>query len=228
MTRVFIDVQNKKYPQPTLRVPLLRNVISDGLGMIGAGENGLFRISPRAEGMNGKAAGFETDNAEGADKIIGASCSTGPAPATTGVPLNALQARRVVLGRAFAFNGGGDAEMIYYPHPGGGFVFSVGSLTFGGMLAVDPQLQTLMRNVLREACTPSPSILSFTASSPGKYLIKFHGHPGGSFRVQGTSVLSDFWDDLQDYNLSADSDEATFSRVSGVPRYFFRMRPIRF
>ena len=36
-------------------------------------------------------------------------------------------------------------------HTGGGIVFSVGSLTFGGSLVVDGTIQQLMRNVLARA-----------------------------------------------------------------------------
>ena len=43
------------------------------------------------------------------------------------------------------------AHMTYYRHPGGGAVFSVGSLTFGGSLAVDSDLQHIVRNMLNEA-----------------------------------------------------------------------------
>ena len=46
---------------------------------------------------------------------------------------------------------GPGAEMVYYEHPGGGIVLSVGSLTFGGSLVVDPTIQQLMRNVLLRA-----------------------------------------------------------------------------
>jgi hypothetical protein len=38
--------------------------------------------------------------------------------------------------------------MVFYEHSGGGIVFSVGSLTFGGSLVVDSTIQQLMRNVL--------------------------------------------------------------------------------
>jgi hypothetical protein len=41
--------------------------------------------------------------------------------------------------------------MTYYDHPGGGFVFSAGSLTFGGSLVVDPVLSGLVGNVLQRA-----------------------------------------------------------------------------
>ena len=40
------------------------------------------------------------------------------------------------------------ADMVYFTHPGGGGVFSVGSITFGGSLAVDPVLGRMVRNVI--------------------------------------------------------------------------------
>lgn len=40
------------------------------------------------------------------------------------------------------------ADMTYFTHAGGGGVFSVGSITFGGSLAVDPVLSRMLRNVL--------------------------------------------------------------------------------
>ncbi len=49
---------------------------------------------------------------------------------------------------AYNWNGAGGAHMVYYDHPGGGGVFSVGSIAFGGSLIVDPQLQHIVRNVL--------------------------------------------------------------------------------
>jgi N,N-dimethylformamidase beta subunit-like, C-terminal len=42
------------------------------------------------------------------------------------------------------------SEMVTYNHPGGGIVFSVGSMSFTGSLLVDPTLQQLLQNVLDE------------------------------------------------------------------------------
>ena len=39
------------------------------------------------------------------------------------------------------------ADMTYFTHAGGGGVFSVGSITFGGSLAIDPILGRMLRNV---------------------------------------------------------------------------------
>jgi hypothetical protein len=40
------------------------------------------------------------------------------------------------------------ADMTYFTHSGGGGVFSVGSITFGGSLLIDPVLSQMLRNVL--------------------------------------------------------------------------------
>ncbi len=48
----------------------------------------------------------------------------------------------------YIWNGRGGAHMTYYDHPGGGGVFSVGSIAFGGSLIVDPVLQQIVGNVL--------------------------------------------------------------------------------
>jgi hypothetical protein len=45
---------------------------------------------------------------------------------------------------------GPSAEMTYCDHPGGGFVFSAGSMSFGGSLVVDGKLQRIIRNALDE------------------------------------------------------------------------------
>ena len=43
------------------------------------------------------------------------------------------------------------AEMTYYDTETGGFVFSVGSMTFGGSLLVDTNLQKIVNNALHES-----------------------------------------------------------------------------
>ena len=48
----------------------------------------------------------------------------------------------------YEWDGTGGAHMTYYDHPGGGGVFSVGSIAFGGSLVVDGHLQGVVRNVL--------------------------------------------------------------------------------
>ena len=49
----------------------------------------------------------------------------------------------------YNWDGKGGAHMTYYTHPGGGGVFSAGSISFGASLAVDPQIQKIGSNVLK-------------------------------------------------------------------------------
>ena len=65
-----------------------------------------------------------------------------------GVPPSALPGGLVVLAEGVPDAAGPGADMTYYDHPGGGFVFSAGSLTFGGSLVVDAKLSTLVHNVI--------------------------------------------------------------------------------
>jgi hypothetical protein len=48
-------------------------------------------------------------------------------------------------------NSGPAAEMVTYNHPGGGLVFSAGSMTIQGAIPVDAALQNIVSNVLAEA-----------------------------------------------------------------------------
>jgi N,N-dimethylformamidase len=45
---------------------------------------------------------------------------------------------------------GGGADMVYYDHPGGGGVFSTGSITFGGSLVIDSDLKIMVNNLLNK------------------------------------------------------------------------------
>lgn len=97
---------------------------------------------------NGKASAWEVDTSNGPGATgITSACTIEP----IFVPASILPAGLVVLARGEADEAGAGADMIYYDHPGGGFVFSVGSITFGGSLVVDKTIQQLMRNVLTQA-----------------------------------------------------------------------------
>ncbi|MFG6495396.1 cell wall-binding repeat-containing protein [Fictibacillus sp. UD] len=85
------------------------------------GRTGLNKVN----GSNGGASGWETDQV---DRYT---------------PKN-----YVLLAKGTNTSGAG-ADMIYYDHPGGGGVFSTGSITFGGSLAVDSQLTKMVNNVLK-------------------------------------------------------------------------------
>lgn len=98
---------------------------------------------------NGKASAWEVDTADG----VGArempwDCGHVGVAAVTNSP---LPAGLTILARGRHDGIGIGADMTYYDHPGGGFVFSVGSLTFGGSLVIDPIMSQLMRNVMTRA-----------------------------------------------------------------------------
>ncbi|HEY0638397.1 MAG TPA: VCBS repeat-containing protein [Pseudonocardiaceae bacterium] len=103
---------------------------------------------------NGKASSWEVDTANGVGAVeLPWDCALTD---TVTVPPSTLPAGLVVIARGTndAPEDGGagpGADMTYYDHPGGGFVFSVGSITFGGSLVGDAVMQQLMRNVLSHA-----------------------------------------------------------------------------
>ncbi len=74
--------------------------------------------------FNGMASGWEVDTSSGPG-AVGMGCS-----GHTAAPASSLPPGLVILATA----GTPGAEMTFYQHPGGGSVFSAGSLTFGGSL----------------------------------------------------------------------------------------------
>jgi FG-GAP-like repeat len=102
---------------------------------------------------NGKASGWEVDTSRGPGATaLPTSCQLDPAALSpAGVPASDLPDGLVLLAQGVPDPAGPGADMTYYDHPGGGFVFSAGSLTFGGSLVVDPVLSRLMHNVLDRA-----------------------------------------------------------------------------
>ncbi|MEO1588714.1 MAG: hypothetical protein AAFS00_15600, partial [Bacteroidota bacterium] len=49
-----------------------------------------------------------------------------------------------------SWTAGHGADLGYYIHPGGGLVFSVGSMAFTGAIPHDPPIQKIIENVLRK------------------------------------------------------------------------------
>ncbi len=114
--------------------------VSDGDTFGGAGLN-------TGKG-NGQASGWEVDTSRGPGATgTPASCDLDPGP----VPPSVLPAGLVVLATGLPDAAGLGADMTYYDHPGGGFVFSAGSLTFGGSLVVDEVASGLTHNLLQRA-----------------------------------------------------------------------------
>ena len=116
------------------------------------GDIGLNRHHSGDKG-NGKASGWEVDTSRGPGATgVPTACDldeTNLPP--TGVPPSALPGGLVVLAEGVPDEAGPGADMTYYDNPGGGFVFSAGSLTFGGSLVVDAALSTLVHNVIHRA-----------------------------------------------------------------------------
>jgi hypothetical protein len=97
---------------------------------------------------NGQASAWEVDTSNGPGAVgITVDCAMEDAA----VPPSSLPAGLTILARGTSDAGGSGAEMVHFDHPGGGLVFSAGSLTFGGSLVADAALQQIMRNVLAAA-----------------------------------------------------------------------------
>jgi hypothetical protein len=110
------------------RAPMHRFLRNTGLAYGDAfGESGL--TGTKANGLNGKACGWEMDTSKTDD-------GGGPPPANC-----------VVLAEALGHE---HASQMTCCDRGKGFAFSVGSLIFGGSLVLDPILQQIVRNVLEE------------------------------------------------------------------------------
>jgi len=124
---------------------------------------------------NGAAAGWEVDSSTDPAAYGNAGCLDSDCSFITPT----LPAGHIVLASAQCCN---PAEIVTYPHPDGGLVFSAGSVLFGGSLAVDAQLQHIVGNVLDEAlgfvCPPLPdgliawwrgegNVEDFTGANPG-------------------------------------------------------------
>lgn len=100
------------------------------------------------DGINGGAAsGWEMDTSAPGDAAEGRVVSATGADDRGTAPDN-LQI--LARGTNSGENGDYGADMTYYETDGGGFVFSVGSISFGGSLVKDDHLQAIMRNVLNK------------------------------------------------------------------------------
>ncbi|MFB7360337.1 N,N-dimethylformamidase beta subunit family domain-containing protein [Streptomyces gardneri] len=99
------------------------------------------------------AEGWTIIEGSGSLRAGGASgweCDLSDTPAPDGDPMPVPAGLELL---AVGTNPPPAASMVTYRHPGGGIVFSVGSMTFVGSLMVDPVLQKMMHNVLAECLT---------------------------------------------------------------------------
>jgi hypothetical protein len=114
------------------------------------------------------------------------------------------------------------AEMTYYPHRGGGWVFSVGSITFGGSLVVDSRLQQILRNALEDAMAEAPS-LTLRRGPAGTTLAQVRGRFGASYQLQHTANWpSSPWTPLADLTLNTNLT-ATLTLELNEPQTFLRL-----
>jgi hypothetical protein len=152
---------------------------------------GLINGSPF--GTNGSnplypaACGLEVDSSDGPGAIaIPFGCGT--LLTVTVPPGPGLPARLMVLATEQDPDYTRGADMTYYPHPGGGFVFSVGSISFGGSLVVDSSLQQILRNALAEAFIKTPR-LSVVPLSRTIGQISLRGRFGAAYAIQASPNL---------------------------------------
>jgi hypothetical protein len=97
------------------------------------------------QGLNGGASGWEMDTSIAGTAPDGVIVTLTSAADDRGAPPANLE----LLARGT--NPGYGADMTVYETGAGGFVFSAGSLSFGGSLVQDSRLQTILRNVLNES-----------------------------------------------------------------------------
>ena len=115
--------------------------------------------------------------------------------------------------------------MVYFPHQGGGFVFSVGSISFGGSLVVDPILQRLVRNVVEEAFLPPPRLEVGTLASP-QDLLALYLRPrfNMTYSIQGSSTLGGPWQSITNLTGNGRTQAVTIPLTDGSR--FFRAEPM--
>jgi len=111
-----------------------------------------------AGGRSGGASGLEMDSSRAGDappgKIVDAWINhkeDGSPGTDRGNPPPNLQVLARGTNEQVDKQGQHAAEMTYYDTETGGFVFSVGSMTFGGSLVVDTNLQKIVNNALHES-----------------------------------------------------------------------------
>jgi hypothetical protein len=152
----------------------------------------------------GEASGWEVDNTLG-----------------DGVPANVTI---LATGRNYwdgsAWRG---AQMVHYVHPGGGFVFSAGSLSFGGSLAVDSRIQQIVRNALTQGLAlPRPRPVLYGAQYLGNtFSFWFDTVSGGSYVIQYKDSLAAAWNDLQ--TIPGDGTPKQATDLTSMANRFYRV-----
>jgi len=110
--------------------------------------------------FNGMASAFEVDTSAGPG-ALGCPSACVPCSFST-LPSSSLPPGHTVVARATVTPG---AEIVHYDHPAGGHVVSIGSITAGGSLVVDPTLAQIARNAL------GPPVVDVPIFSRGMILV---------------------------------------------------------
>jgi len=110
--------------------------IFTGIGVANGSTFGASGYNTGGGSFNGRASAWETDTSNGfGASHMGCSASDGNIYGSVPSGLTVLAA-------------GSGSEMTLYQPAGGGSMFSVGSITFGGSLVVDPIISRIITNVL--------------------------------------------------------------------------------
>jgi hypothetical protein len=145
-----------------------------------------------------------------------------------GIPPSSLPSGIVLLARApnqgtNCVEGVG-ADMTFYRHPGGGFVFSAGSIAFGHSLSQDLQTEVLpglVRNVLG---SPSQGILVPRAISSKGFEFTLIGCLPAQFYVLERSPNLRDWQPLSTNEFLGVPIELVDSGATNAPTRFYRAR----
>ncbi|WP_331732116.1 hypothetical protein OG592_41185 (plasmid) [Streptomyces avidinii] len=130
------DVGNNAYSRVAYRVVDAQHPFFSGTGLADNdtfGAEGWTIIEGSGSLAFGGASGWECDQSQ--------------TPGPDGEPMPVPDGLQLL---AVGTNPAPAADMVTYRHPGGGLVFSVGSMSFVGSLMVDPVLQKLLSNVLAD------------------------------------------------------------------------------
>jgi hypothetical protein len=143
----------------------------------------------------------------------------------SGVPPSSLPSGIVRLARAPNQDCTGvGADMTYYRHPGGGFVFSAGSINFGHSLSQDLQTEVLpglMRNVLG---SPSLGILVPQGLSAEGFGFTLIGCLPTQFYVLEHSANLRDWQPLSTNQFLGTPIELVDTGATNAPTRFYRAR----
>jgi len=114
-------------------------------------------------------------------------------------------------------------EMIYYNHPAGGIVFSVGSITFGGSLVADWRIQQILRNAVAEACADCPTLTVLGPPTVAMNLVvRLRGRYGKSYRIESSrDPRPNSWQTVATVSLDSDVVKSVNLRLTG-DRLFYR------